>query len=140
MAQQLAHLLHREVLADAVRGAERERDPRIRVVHEWLRVFLQALGDEPAFGPEAVGVGKVAWIAVDGPEVDARLGTLGDVTATRCVRFILVVWSTPTDLSPIIRPPLPFSGARWLPLGTAGKRRIVSWLFACISIHIPYKK
>lgn len=62
-----AHLLHREVLPDAVRGAERERDERVQVVHERLdaHVLAFARGDEPSVGEEGRGRrAEVARVAV----------------------------------------------------------------------------
>lgn len=76
-----AHLKERHVLADTVRGSERERHVGVAVVHERLarRHALEALSDEPPLGEVRRRVRKVAWVVVHGPEVDADLLAWGDV-------------------------------------------------------------
>ena len=70
VAEHQSHLHEREVFPDAVSWAERERNERVRVVHELLVGLLDAFCDQPAFGVVRLGMGEVAWVAVDRPGVD----------------------------------------------------------------------
>ena len=90
MAEHSAHVLHRELLAHTVGGAEGEREVRPCVVCDarcglFLRLIKRAGADagcdEPAVRPECLGVGEVPGIPMDGVGVDANIVAFGDVTS-----------------------------------------------------------
>ena len=87
MTNNLSHLLHGHVLADAVGRAQGERYVRVRVVHDLLRVFLHAFCDQPAFRPEGFGIGEVPWVALDGPKVDPRLCAFRNIAGATDVGY-----------------------------------------------------
>lgn len=82
MTDHHAHVQKRQVLADAVIWAIRERYERVRVVHEFtLRIVLQTFGYEPAIRPEVVRFREMPIVTVYGVGVNANLISLRDITA-----------------------------------------------------------
>ena len=64
MTEELPHFLHSDILPNAVRRAEGERYPCIRIVYDLLRVLLHAFRNEPSVGPEYFGVGEITRVAL----------------------------------------------------------------------------
>ena len=111
-AKQQPHFLHGNILADAVVRAERERNEGVRVVHEISRAFFQIFSDEPTVGPERFRTSIVTSVPVDRPEVYACLGAFWNNAKLEFESEDHSQDGRTTYYGPIIRPPVPISGAR----------------------------